>query len=74
MTQTLYRFFDGDTLLYVGISINAYHRARVHQNSAVWWDEVTHVTFEKFDTRETCNEIRVIFGQGWCNPPIGLLE
>lgn len=51
MTQILYRFFNGDTLLYVGISINAYARASQHKNKSTWWEEATHVTFEKFDTR-----------------------
>lgn len=56
MTQTLYRYFSGDTLLYIGVSVNAYYRAQQHQQNAAWWEDATHVTFEKFDTREAVEE------------------
>jgi hypothetical protein len=50
--QTLYRYWSGETLLYVGISINAYQRASQHSDNSQWWAEATHVTFEKYPSRE----------------------
>lgn len=50
--QTLYRFWRGKTLLYVGVSVNAYERASQHKRTAGWWDEADSVTFEHFHTRE----------------------
>lgn len=52
MEHTLYRFWEGERLLYVGISIDAYVRASQHRRRADWWPEATHVTFEKHPTRE----------------------
>lgn len=49
--QTLYRYWQEEKLLYIGISINAYSRAKQHQVTAKWWPEATHVTFEKFPNR-----------------------
>lgn len=52
MTQYLYRFWDRDKLLYVGISINAYARAQEHKRSSAFYPRATHVTFEYFSSRE----------------------
>jgi ribosomal protein S27E len=54
--QTLYRYWAGETLLYVGISINAYNRAKQHQGNSKWWPEATHVTFEKFSSRQSVED------------------
>ena len=52
--QTLYRFFDkNDVLLYVGISINAYNRAKQHQADKEWWPDVTQITLEKHPDRQS---------------------
>jgi hypothetical protein len=50
--QTLYRYWQGDDLLYVGIAANAYSRAAQHSETARWWPEASHVTFEKYASRE----------------------
>ena len=50
--QTLYRYWQGDDLLYIGIAINAYSRASQHSDTAQWWPEASHVTFEKYASRE----------------------
>jgi len=50
--QTLYRFFDSkNVLLYVGISINAYERAKQHRATKTWWPEVEFIKLEKFANR-----------------------
>jgi predicted GIY-YIG superfamily endonuclease len=50
--QTLYRFYDSaNELLYIGISINAYERAKQHQASQSWWPEVAFIKLENFETR-----------------------
>lgn len=49
--HTLYRFWEGGNLLYIGISINAYTRTKGHQSTAGWWPEATSVTFEKYPNR-----------------------
>jgi predicted GIY-YIG superfamily endonuclease len=55
--QTLYRFYDSEnSLLYIGISINAYARAKTHQNTKEWWPEVAFIKLECFDSREFVQE------------------
>jgi hypothetical protein len=49
--QTLYRFWRRKELLYVGVSSEAYKRARQHAHSAKWWLDADRVTFEKFADR-----------------------
>jgi len=52
--QTLYRFFDKDNvLLYVGISINAYNRAKQHKADKEWWPDVVQITLETYPDRAT---------------------
>ena len=49
--QTLYRYWNAEELLYVGISINAYARAKKHRDKSKWWLDATHVTFERHPDR-----------------------
>lgn len=58
--ETLYRFWQDETLLYVGISIDPFKRAARHRTTAVWWDKITHVTFEYFDTREAVDHAETV--------------
>lgn len=52
-TQHLYRWYDeNDVLLYVGVSVNAYFRAKSHKTNASWWAEAATMRLESFDTRE----------------------
>ena len=52
--QTLYRFFDDDdNLLYVGISVNAYNRAKQHSKDKHWWPEVKSITLNVYPDRES---------------------
>ncbi len=52
--QTLYRFFDDKSvLLYVGISINAYNRAKQHKADKEWWPDVVQITLEKHPDRQS---------------------
>lgn len=53
MKTKLYRHFDKEgRLLYVGISQSAIVRLAQHKQTASWFDEVTTVTIENFETRE----------------------
>ena len=48
----LYRAFDAEArLLYVGVSFNAMVRLSQHMRSASWFDEVTNIQIERFDSR-----------------------
>jgi hypothetical protein len=49
--QHLYRFWNGETLLYIGVSINAYARANQHRRDADWWPEADRMTIETFPDR-----------------------
>ena len=53
MRTALYRqYADDNSLLYVGISLNAQNRLSQHYKSSAWFTEVTDVKIEWFDTRE----------------------
>ena len=52
MKTTLYRFWNQDELLYVGISLNVFARLSQHRRDKDWWDEITNITVSHFDTRE----------------------
>ena len=57
----LYRWFDkDDNLLYVGISINAYNRAKQHRDQADWWDDAAKMTIEKFENRLLASDAEVL--------------
>lgn len=48
----VYRMFDGDELLYVGMSSRTDARLKEHRGSAQWWDRVTRTTLEHFETKD----------------------
>jgi predicted GIY-YIG superfamily endonuclease len=49
----LYRHFDADgVLLYIGISISAVSRLATHRCQSGWYNDITRVEIETFDTRE----------------------
>tara|TARA_B100001559_G_scaffold270296_2_gene238257 strand:- start:23 stop:589 length:567 start_codon:yes stop_codon:yes gene_type:complete len=53
MSKTaLYRFWLDDELLYVGISLNVFARISQHKRDKDWFDQITNITVEHFDTRE----------------------
>ena len=55
--QHLYRWFNSDDLLlYVGISVNAYTRAKHHQKNAEWWPEASKMTLEVYPDRHSVEE------------------
>ena len=52
-TQYLYRHFDCDgQLLYVGISKDPAKRTGEHSSTAHWFDKISQITVEKFETRK----------------------
>lgn len=51
--HSLYRHFDkNDHLLYVGISVDPLNRLKDHRQQAVWFEQISRVDVEKFDSRE----------------------
>ena len=52
MRTTLYKFWNNNELLYVGISLNYFARLSQHRRDKDWWDEVTEITVKHYDTRE----------------------
>ena len=53
MSRTaLYRFWNDDELLYVGISLNVFARITQHKRDKEWFSEISNITVEHFDTRE----------------------
>lgn len=52
MKTTLYKFWNKDELLYVGISLNVFARLSQHRRDKDWWDEITEITVTHFETRE----------------------
>lgn len=61
MSQHLYRWFDsGGVLLYVGISTNAYTRAKQHAAQSAWWPEAHTMTLEVFTTREAVRQAEIL--------------
>jgi len=49
----LYRHWSSDgTLLYVGISVSAMGRLSQHKTSAKWYELITNVTIENYNSRE----------------------
>lgn len=52
-TTTLYRHFDSNNnLLYIGISLSALNRLGQHKDNSHWFNSISNVTIEKFNTRE----------------------
>lgn len=51
--QDLYRWFDKEgNLLYIGISTNAYGRAKQHKTTAKWWPNAANMTVVSYPSRE----------------------
>jgi len=49
----LYRFYDEqESLLYVGISINAIMRMTQHRCASSWYEQATSITIARYKTRE----------------------
>lgn len=49
--HALYRFWNGDTLLYVGITVALTRRWGRHSEDKPWWSEVERATVEHFPDR-----------------------
>lgn len=53
----LYRHYDKEgTLLYVGISLNSVARLRKHREEAHWFDDITRIEIERFESKEMARE------------------
>ncbi|MBZ9888163.1 AlpA family phage regulatory protein [Mesorhizobium sp. BR1-1-3] len=53
LATDLYRFYDmRGRLLYVGISVSALTRMQQHMKDKPWFQDVSDITIEKFETRE----------------------
>ena len=49
----LYRHFDSNgTLLYIGISLSTLNRLGQHKDNSHWFNSISNITIEKFNTRE----------------------
>lgn len=56
-TVQLYRHFDKDqTLLYVGLTNDVFRRLSEHKLGTRWFEQITHVSVEHFDTREEAQQ------------------
>jgi len=57
----LYRHFNGDgELLYVGISLNALNRLGQHKEHSHWFETISRVHIEKYETRESALEAETL--------------
>ena len=53
MSTSLYRHYNSEKkLLYVGVSLNALNRLGQHSDHSHWFNTITNVTIEHFDTRD----------------------
>ena len=50
--QYLYRVFDEEKLLYIGISNRWHDRIHSHEKDSEWFELATRIELEKFETRE----------------------
>lgn len=58
--NVLYRMYDSvGALLYVGATTNPESRFRTHAGTQPWWDEVTDIKVQRFDTWEELAEAEV---------------
>lgn len=48
----LYRAWEGDALLYVGITVKPGQRLLAHSGQAIWWRRVTHMTFDHLSSMD----------------------
>lgn len=52
-SHILYRFYDAaDELLYIGITANPAARFASHKRMKPWWESVTRIEMERFDSRD----------------------
>jgi predicted GIY-YIG superfamily endonuclease len=52
--NTLYRFYDsGDSLLYIGITIDPSRRFVEHKQTKPWWANIARITLEHYDDHAT---------------------
>lgn len=49
--HALYRFWAGEVLLYVGITVNPSTRWPTHERGKEWWEEITTITIERCPSR-----------------------
>lgn len=56
MSQTLYRHWAGEELLYVGISNNPFRRIKEHSRDSRWWDRIDRITLEHFTSRSAAEK------------------
>lgn len=68
MTATaLYRIFDSEgALLYIGISVDAFRRAKQHRKDKPWGDQIAIITVEHYGSRKEANaaERRAVHAEG----------
>ena len=50
--HTLYRLYNNDTLLYVGISVRVKTRLKEHQTTKIWWQDVTRYELSHYPSRD----------------------
>lgn len=56
MKWTLYRMYDDDALLYVGISGRGARRFTEHRGNKTWWINVTTIRVEHYDSVEMARD------------------
>ena len=52
VTHCLYRFYNEETLLYIGITANPGRRIKEHKRDKGWWEGITRITLQHFGSRE----------------------
>jgi hypothetical protein len=60
--HTVYRYYAGDELLYVGLTGTAFRRTSEHRKDREWWPLVTRAEFDHFEgyTAAAAHEARLI--------------
>lgn len=55
MPHCLYRHYNHkNELLYVGVSINVFTRLKHHKYYSQWFDQITKVTIDRYNSRSEC--------------------
>ena len=49
--HVVYRIWSGDTLLYVGLTMDLSQRLKAHSIGKPWWVEVTHITLTHYESK-----------------------
>lgn len=56
-TTALYRHYNTHgQLLYIGISLSAINRTKLHSYKAPWYEQISHIKIEKLPTRKAALE------------------